>query len=315
MNRDQKYQKHASVPGIPVSFAQKFFFSRPGVSRSNEILFFVSDLHGRRDRYEKLFLRIREERPSALFIGGDILPHFARLTSNEDFIADYLIPQFRDLKLRMRETYPAVFIILGNDDPRVEEEGLEEGEAEGLWRYMHGRKASFGAFTVYGYSCIPPSPFRLKDWERYDVSRYVDPGCYPPEEGVHSTDTGEDLEYATIQKDLAALAGADDLSRAIFLFHVPPYKSLLDRAALDGLMVDHVPVDVHIGSIAVRRFIEERRPFLTLHGHVHESSRLTGHWYERIGATHAFNAALEPPDLSLVRLNSADPGASERVLL
>ena len=34
-------------------------------------------------------------------------------------------------------------------------------------------------------------------------------------------------------------------------------------------MIDYAPLDVHVGSIAVRRFIESRAPYLTLHGHVH----------------------------------------------
>ncbi len=37
-------------------------------------------------------------------------------------------------------------------------------------------------------------------------------------------------------------------------------------------MVDHVPLDLHVGSMAVRRFIESRQPMLTLHGHIHESA-------------------------------------------
>jgi len=32
---------------------------------------------------------------------------------------------------------------------------------------------------------VPPTPFLLKDWEKYDVSAYVDPGCVSPEEGYH----------------------------------------------------------------------------------------------------------------------------------
>jgi hypothetical protein len=44
---------------------------------------------------------------------------------------------------------------------------------------------------------------------------------------------------------------------------------------------DHVPLDVHVGSVAVRRFIEDRRPLLTLHGHIPESALLTGSWRER----------------------------------
>jgi len=278
-------------------------------------VFFVSDLHGDKERFSKLVRQVREEAPVALFIGGDITPHFARLLSGEDFFDDYLFPLFRELKKTMGDRYPAVFIILGNDDPRSEEEYMGRGEEEGLWQYMHNRKAAFGNFTVYGYACVPPTPFRLKDWERYDVSRYVDPGCVPPTEGTRTVDTGEDIEYSTIQMDLATLAGDDDLSRAIFLFHSPPYKTGLDRAALDGVMVDHVPLDVHVGSIAIKRFIEERTPLITLHGHIHESSRLTGQWYENIGPTHAFNAAVERHSLSIIRMDPDDPVNAERLLL
>ncbi|NNE45928.1 MAG: hypothetical protein HKN37_04625 [Rhodothermales bacterium] len=39
---------------------------------------FVSDLHGRVDRYEKLFDAIQRDRPSIVFLGGDLTPHFAR---------------------------------------------------------------------------------------------------------------------------------------------------------------------------------------------------------------------------------------------
>jgi len=38
-------------------------------------------------------------------------------------------------------------------------------------------------YQVYGYSCVPPTPFALKDWQRYDVSHFVDPGVLAPEEG------------------------------------------------------------------------------------------------------------------------------------
>jgi uncharacterized protein len=277
--------------------------------------FFVSDLHGKKERYRLLAERIRAERPSALFIGGDITPHFARMTSDEDFFGDRLFPMFRELKNELGKDYPAVFIILGNDDPRIEEESMFSGEKEELWSYIHNRKVMFGEFAVYGYAFVPPTPFRLKDWERYDVSRYVDPGCIPPTEGTRTVDTGEDIEYASIKKDLAALAGEEDLLKAIFLFHSPPYKTSLDRAALDDMFVDHVPLDVHVGSIAIKEFIEERKPLITLHGHVHESARITGAWKEKIGETLCFNAATDQPGLSLVRIPLHDPGSAVRDVL
>src|SRR5206468_6740630 len=105
------------------------------------------------------------------------------------------------------------------------------------------------------------------------------------------------------------------LDRAIFLFHTPPYDTPLDRADLDGRKFEHVPLDVHVGSIAVRRFIEQRQPLLTLHGHVHESTRITGAWKTKIGKTVCLNAAHDGPELAIVRFDPERPEDAERELL
>ena len=279
--------------------------------------FFVSDLHGKIDRYTKLFKAIEDERPEAVFIGGDILPGF-RLSDGdfEDFIDEYLLKALADLRGRLKEAYPRIFTILGNDDGRYDEQSLITASSAGLLEYSHNLKMQLGRWTVYGYSYVPPTPFRLKDWERYDVSRYVDPGCISPEEGAHPHPISPDeLRYSTIQKDLEKLAGKDDLRDAVFLFHSPPYKSNLDRAALDGKSIDHTPLDVHVGSIAIQRFIEERQPHLTLHGHIHESARITGSWRDRIGRTVMFSAAHDGPELALVRFSIEDPDSAARELI
>ncbi len=264
--------------------------------------FFVSDLHGRIDRYEKLFQKVKEYLPDILFIGGDLLPNFNMYKKSvyDDFISDFLIPQFQNLQSEIKEKYPKVFIILGNDDPKLEESKIIQAQKLGLWEYIHNKKVQLNEFTIYGYANIPPTPFLLKDWERYDVSRYVDPGCVHPTEGKRSVIETEDIEYATISKDLSELTGNDNLTKAIFLFHSPPYKTNLDRAALDDVLIDHVTPDVHVGSIAIQRFIEQKQPLLTLHGHIHESSRITGSWKDKSGKTLMFSAAYEFPDLALV---------------
>jgi hypothetical protein len=63
----------------------------------------------------------------------------------------------------------------------------------------------------------------MKFWEKYDVSRYVDPGCVHPTEGSRTTEVKESIEYATIQKDIVSLTDSEDVSNAIYLFHPPPY--------------------------------------------------------------------------------------------
>ena len=281
---------------------------------------FCSDLHGDADRYEKLSSVILEERPAALFLGGDLLPGPVQMLASDflhtDFVNDFLFRRFMEVKLALGDDYPEVYLVLGNDDGRFEELAMLDAAARGVWHYAHGRGTPMGPFTVYGYSYVPPTPFRLKDWERYDVSRFVDPGCVHPWEGSHSIPIPRnELMYSTISEDLDLLTGEDDMSGAIMLFHSPPYDTCLDRAALDGRMVDHVPMDVHVGSIAILRFIMKRQPMMTLHGHVHESARLTGEWKTRMGETWALGAAHDGPELALVRFSTEDPGSATRELL
>jgi len=280
--------------------------------------FFVADLHGRTARYDKLFQLINDRHPRAVFIGGDILPLHNRGAGSmhSSFLDDYLIPNFQKLKKRLQDDYPAIFLILGNDDPASEEQAIIETAGLSIWEYVHNKKTSLDKRPVYGYACVPPTPFRLKDWERYDVSRYVDPGCIPPEAGVHTVLFDENtIKYSTIKSDLAKLTGNDNLHDAIILFHSPPYNCHLDRAALDGRYIDHVPLDVHVGSIAIREFIESRQPLITLHGHIHESARLTGSWIEQFGRTYAYSAAHDGPELAVVEFEPEKPSEAVRHLI
>ena len=283
--------------------------------------FFVSDLHGSISRYEKLFQLIEKESPAVVFMAGDLLPSgmFAFTSSSKtvaNFIEDVLKKGFLELKKKMGASYPEVFLILGNDDGKADEDSFIKGEQQDIWKYIHGRKVEFDEYKIYGYAYVPPTPFMLKDWERYDVSRYVDPGCTAPEEGAHSIEVDrKQMQFKTIQKDLDKLTGGDNLSKSIFLFHSPPYKTNLDRAALDGRTFEHVPLDVHVGSIAIKRFIEERKPMLTMHGHIHESTSITGHWQQKIGNTIAMNAAHNGKELSLIRFDLNDLGSTRRELV
>jgi len=282
---------------------------------------FVSDLHGKVARYRKLFALIATEKPRGVFLGGDLLPHgfdtsWQRTARQVDFVADFLVPEFGDLKRRLGSAYPRIFLILGNDDPRIHEEPISRAAGDGLWTYLHGRRSELDDFCVYGYACVPPTPFLLKDWERYDVSRFTDPGCVPPEEGQRTLPvTTREVRLRTIKEDLDNLVADQPLDRSIILFHSPPHQTSLDLADLAGKSVDFTPLDPHVGSIAIRRFIEERQPLLTLHGHIHESPRLTGRWQDRIGETHLYCAAHDGPQLAVVRFDPTHPENATRALV
>jgi Icc-related predicted phosphoesterase len=262
-----------------------------------------------------LFKEIEKDKPDSVFLGGDILPTGLGLHVNiEKFLKDVFLSKVAKLKSSGYKT--RFFTILGNDDPRIYEDILIEAEKENIIEYVHNRTVEFKDLFVTGYSYVPPTPFQLKDWEKYDVSRYVDVGAISPEEGIRSKDVKkENIQWETIADDLKRLSKNAPVEKTIFLFHAPPYKSKLDRAALDGKKIDHAPFDLHVGSIAIQRFIKKDQPFLTLHGHVHESASITGSWKEKTGKTYSFSAAHHGSELSLIKFQTNDLENAKRILL
>jgi Icc-related predicted phosphoesterase len=280
-------------------------------------IWFVSDLHGKLNRYSVLFQLLAKDPPSLLLMGGDLLPHdMARLPQGvEDFITGYLRPELLALKAELGPKYPQILLIPGNDDPAREEMSFTEMQEEGLIIFLSMRVLEIQGYTFIGYPYVPPTPFLRKDYEKYDVSRFADPGSVHPTEGYRTLAPPHDPEYSTIARDIEELSKNVDMDRSIWLMHSPPYQTRLDRAGLDGHTVDHVPLDVHVGSIAIRRFIEEKQPLITLHGHIHESSRITGAWQDSLGRTQMLSAAWDGPELALIHFHPEHPTNATRELL
>ncbi|MBS3790964.1 MAG: hypothetical protein KGY66_08650, partial [Candidatus Thermoplasmatota archaeon] len=153
-------------------------------------------------------------------------------------------------------------------------------------------------------------------WEKYDVSRYVGIGAVSPEEGTRTVDVSHyEKKYTTIKDDLEDLVKTSPPEKTIYLFHSPPYDTSLDRAALDEKMIDHAPVDSHVGSIAIKRFIKEEQPLVTLHGHVHETVDITGEWKEKIGETFSFTGVHNGPELPILRFDTENLENATRTLV
>lgn len=286
-----------------------------------KLCFFITDYHGRISKYEKLFSEIKKDDPEIVLIGGDILPFRGRISSKhepgfDDFIRDYLAPKFAAIRDENHYKKPEIFLIFGNDDPRIFESSAIEAERAHIWHYIHEKKFSCGKYDFYGYSFIPPSPFMLKDWEKYDVSRYVDPGCSHPHEGTRSVDIlNRDMIFSTIKTDLQDMTDERDLSKSVFLFHAPPHDTHLDHSELEGETVDHAPVDPHLGSIAIKRFIKQRQPYLTLHGHIHEASKISGKWMQKSGETLMIQGSHKGSEAAVIKFDLDNPENCEKVLL
>lgn len=100
----------------------------------------------------------------------------------------------------------------------------------------------------------------------------------------------EDEYYTRIKTRAAEL---QNVGRAVFMIHVPPYDSGLDTAPeLDKNLRPKVTMGdvlrVPVGSTGVRRALQELQPVASVHGHVHEAPGQS-----KIGRTACFNAGSE----------------------
>jgi Icc-related predicted phosphoesterase len=282
--------------------------------------FFVSDLHGKLSRFEALLKVTKKEKPDFVFIGGDLFPHRSFIPGQNqvgetNFVKDFLIPKFDKLKDAMDCAYPDIFLIPGNDDLKILFDSVADGEKSDLWRILHNHCVVIGKYRFYGYGCVPPTPFRIKDWDRFDISKEIEVGCIAPPDGYHSLPPDHDPENDTIQNDLQSLINEDNMEFGVFLFHSPPYQTVLDHANLHTLDPDQQIPTINVGSKAIRNFIDEKRPYITLHGHIHESPRITGEWKQSLGRTWSFSAAHDGPELAVIKFELNDPLSATRRLI
>ncbi|HYJ31597.1 MAG TPA: metallophosphoesterase [Candidatus Binatia bacterium] len=270
---------------------------------------YTSDLHGSRSHYEAAFRMAGDLGVRAVVLGGDLAP-MGDPGAQRQFFQDFLIPLLRE-RLAAPGA-PQVFYIFGNGDWRANEAVLEESRLPGL-RYVHGGAAPFLDGTwIAGQNCVPPTPIRLKDWERWEVV----PGALGRPDGQRSAPDGTLHEFTfqgrereeTLDGEMerleAAVRGATGASEAaavasqalVCVFHGPPHDTALDQIAGGA----------HVGSRVTRRFLERMRPALSLHGHIHESPSVSGRFADRVGATVCVNPGQTPAALHAVSFRMAD---------
>jgi hypothetical protein len=130
---------------------------------------------------------------------------------------------------------------------------------------------------------VPITPFGIKDWERWEDGGEETParldGWVSARGGVlpHRFDPARrSPTIAGALDDLAALGPAGE---TLFVLHSPPR----------GTHCDMVGATLHVGSRAIRAFIQRHQPPLVLSGHIHESPRVSSSYRDTIGRTVVVN--------------------------
>ena len=244
---------------------------------------FTSDLHGQMGLYEQILTEAETGHATAVLIGGDLCPHAEGapgVRHQRLFLEGFLVEFAR----RLHDAAPGaeLLLLMGNDDWAANHDVLEREDGR-LWRVLHERVVEVDGVRVAGASWVPITPFKIKDWERWEDGEPETPlrltGFRSDAQGVHDHVLDPSVRAPSIAESLAALASRTEVRDTVFVLHSPPLGTACD--AMSG--------GAHVGSRAIRAFVEKHQPRLTLSGHIHESPRVTGAWRDRLGATICVN--------------------------
>jgi len=197
--------------------------------------------------------------------------------------------------------------MMGNDDWAANLDCLEQHHGD-LWEHVHDRVVERDGVRIAGLSWVPITPFGMKDWERWEDGEPESPGRldgWVSRGGslvAHRFDP--DRRSPTIAEALDALAARTHAPETVFVLHSPPRDTACDLVAPGR----------HVGSRAIRSFIERHQPPLVLGGHIHESPRTPGGSFRgRIGRTVVVNPGqFGAPRLSGVWFDPQAPDATAR---
>ena len=251
---------------------------------------YTSDLHGDLDLYRAAGDAAVKTKADALIFGGDLCPGTPSASSPRMPLEqpEFILYRLSHLFDKWKEAHPAlrIFAIPGNDDCQTVLPALEELEMNNLIENLHQEDRALGEYTLVGLSCVPPTPFHLKDFERWDEGPEPGSDAYNYR-CITGTPRGfmviEDFQsyldsLPSLKQELQRLP-ANAPARTVAVIHTPPFNTKCD-VLFDGR---------HIGSKAVRGWIERVQPRLTLHGHIHESPKLSRAFFDRIGETLVVN--------------------------
>jgi len=269
---------------------------------------YTSDLHGNTEQYQKLVAYAVESRAEAVIIGGDLGGGFR---CDEKFLDEqrrFFCIKLPQILLPLRKKLPnsKVFLMMGNDDAAANVDVLMKKNH--YWEYIHGRRVQLGNFDIVGYSCVPITPFAIKDWEKYDSDE--DSLVRARLLGLKSAGTGW-IEYKfdtanksdNISKDLSDKIFTESPGKTVYVIHTPPKDTCLDQ----------IVSGFHVGSKSVKNFIEQNNPYLSLHGHIHETVDMSGSFKAYVGKTLCMSAGNHRTGkLCLLEFDLDNPESAER---
>lgn len=241
---------------------------------------YATDLHGDKDKYNKLLELAIDGDIKLIVNGGDMLPKQCdRHMEQPVFINEFLREYFQKCKKQNIE----YLAMLGNDDLQTLDKLFSNvcNEFDNVYD-MAGTKADINDYEFIGMNFILDHPFGCKD-------RVVTEKHYIPQRQLGmvagiSTETDYDRIYNWLEYSMTNLPQMCDIlnqlpvpqnpDKTIFISHMPPAGLRLGQLRYQ---------DLDIGSVDIYEFLKDKQPLLSLHGHIHESpDTQKGKWINQI---------------------------------
>ncbi|MFO7794883.1 MAG: metallophosphoesterase family protein [Promethearchaeati archaeon] len=242
-------------------------------------ILYVTDIHGVKWKYESIFDKAVANKVDIVINGGDLLPTRPSFFIQDEFIINLFDDYFREFE------EAGIFHLFqpANDDLGMHDDLLDiVSKKYDFNENIAQTKIKIKDYEFIGFNFVTDLPFGLKDRARMDTPDFE----FPKQIGKPLISTKEGLKeiddwfsYArslpTIEEELEELKKPDDMKKTIYVMHMPPAKVSLDVCS-DARRV---------GSFAIYNFIKKNQPLLTLHGHIHESPKMSNKWVNKIGKT------------------------------
>lgn len=241
---------------------------------------YATDLHGDKNKYEKVLELAVESDVKLIINGGDMLPKQGdRHTEQPIFITEYLKDYFQRL-----QGYGITYLaILGNDD-LLAIDGLFQSVCNEFSNVhdIAGRKIEIDGYEFIGMDSILDHPFGCKDRVVME-KHYVHQRQLSPVAGISNT-LDYDRIYNWLEYSVTELPHMCDIlnelpqptnpDKSVYITHMPPAGLRLGQLRYQ---------DLDIGSVDIYEFLKEKQPLLSLHGHIHESPDTEkGKWINQI---------------------------------
>lgn len=286
-------------------------------------LLFTADIHVHPTHLDGLLRAAENLEPDGVVIGGDLIPDWKgsiedSIEPHRRWVKQILIPRVRDFHKR----FPDVPVLLdfGNDDIAAARSLLMELDGQELFLIDMKVLEIEPGLALAGYMWVNPTPFLIKDREKPDCrdfhgflqadtrrGGYITAGSFvmPHQLDPLLGTMEDDLEKLSMELEKDMWKGC----RFIFVSHAPPRNTALDCLSSGA----------HVGSLAVRRFIERwsstGRLLASLHGHIHESPWQSQSIWEDINGVACFNIGQKSTSLRILVADTNDMVGSARLFV